>query len=133
MADAGGIIAVTGVALVATMVSLFLKESKLPVLAMLTALAAGAIILIELLPSLQKLIDGFGSISTASGLNSYYLLLMLKIIGIAYIAEFGAQLCRDAGQGAIAIKIEFAAKIGIMMLSLPILSAVIQSVLALFE
>ena len=133
MADAGNIIAVTGVAVVAAMVSLFLKESKLPVLAMLTALAAGAIILIELLPSLQTLIDGFSNISAASGLNSYYLLLMLKIIGIAYIAEFGAQLCRDAGQGAVAIKIEFAAKIGIMLLSLPILSAVIQSVLALFE
>jgi stage III sporulation protein AD len=56
---------------------------------------------------------------------------VLKIMGIAYIAEFGAQVCRDAGEGSTATKIEFAAKILVMVLALPIIVAILESVLRL--
>ncbi|MEG1661044.1 MAG: stage III sporulation protein AD [Clostridiales bacterium] len=131
MMESGGIFAVTALAVTAAMIGLFLKESKLPVLGLLIAIAAGAIIFLKLLPALANLFSGFQDIAALSGVNSYYVGLMLKIIGVAYIAEFGAQLCRDAGQSALAMKIEFAAKIGVMLMALPILAGVIRSVLAL--
>ncbi|MGQ0512778.1 SpoIIIAC/SpoIIIAD family protein, partial [Bacillus sp. D-CC] len=46
---------------------------------------------------------------------------LLTIIGIAYIAEFGAQITKDAGQGAIASKIELAGKILILVMAIPII------------
>ena len=51
---------------------------------------------------------------------------LLKIIGIAYIAEFGAQITKDAGQGAIASKIELAGKILILVMAIPILTVVMK-------
>ena len=56
---------------------------------------------------------------------------MLKIIGIAYIAEFGAQIARDADQGAIAQKIELAGKVLIVVMAIPIFNVLIETVISL--
>ena len=56
---------------------------------------------------------------------------MLKITGIAYLSQFGMQICADAGEGAIAAKIELAGKILIMTVSAPILLAVLDVVMGL--
>ena len=58
-----------------------------------------------------------------------YLDVALKIIGVSYLARFAAQICRDAGEGAIAIKVEMAAKVVILALSLPVIRALIQLVI----
>lgn len=64
-------------------------------------------------------------------LNMVYVETILKIIGIAYIAEFGTQLAKDAGQGSIASKIELAGKILILVMALPILTVIIETVVQL--
>ena len=127
-----GVISLIGLALVATVIVLLLKESRLTTLALLTALAAGALILIRLLPSLSDLLEGYQALGAVSGVSSYYFGLILKIIGIAYICEFCAQLCRDAAQNALALKIELAAKVGILILALPVLSSIVKTVIDLF-
>lgn len=91
------------------------------------------LIFLRLLPSLSLLFDSFSTLSERAGVSSDYLSLLLKIIGLAYLAEFGAQLCRDAGEGAAALKIEFAAKITILLLALPLIASVIQAVLRLLD
>lgn len=60
-----------------------------------------------------------------------YLAVIFKVIGIAYLGEFAAQICRDSGSTAVASKIELAAKIIILSLMLPILSAILQGILEL--
>ena len=60
-----------------------------------------------------------------------YMGTILKIVGVAYIADFGSQICRDAGEGALASKIEFAAKIIVLVMAVPIIVAVLQSLLKL--
>lgn len=119
------------IAIITALIVLFLKESRLSGLALITAVAGGAIILIRLLPSLSSLLEGYTALGSISGINSYYFGLIIKIIGIAYICEFGAQLCRDAAQGAMALKIELAAKIAILIISLPVLSAIVNAVIEL--
>ena len=118
-------------ALVGTAASVFLKESRMPTAALLVALSAGALILLGLIPSLRQLVAAFSALGNEVGADGEYLQLMLKIIGLAYIAEFCAQLCRDAGQGAAAFKIELAAKTGVLLLALPVLAAVVSSVSSL--
>ncbi|MBR5429999.1 MAG: stage III sporulation protein AD [Firmicutes bacterium] len=120
-----------GLALVGAVAGVFLRESRMPTAALLVSLAAGALVLLGLLPALRQLIAAFAALGDSAGADGEYLRLMLKIIGLAYLAEFCAQLCRDAGQGAAACKIELAAKTGVLLLALPVLAAVISAVSSL--
>jgi stage III sporulation protein AD len=55
-----------------------------------------------------------------------YLKILLKMIGITYMAEFGSNLCRDAGSSAVAGQIEFFGKLLLLALSLPVLSSLLE-------
>ncbi len=68
-------------------------------------------------------------LATNANLNMVYVETILKIIGIAYIAEFGAQITRDAGQGAMAAKIELAGKVLILVMAIPILTVLIETII----
>lgn len=70
-------------------------------------------------------------IAVNAKVNIVYVETILKIIGIAYIAEFAAQITKDAGQGAIASKIELAGKILILAMAIPILSVLIETIIKL--
>jgi len=128
----GSIFIFIGLALITAVTAIFLKESRLSSLALLAVIAGGAIILIRLLPALSDLLSGYEALGSVSGVSSYYFGLILKIIGIAYICEFCAQICRDAAQSALALKIEMAAKVAILILALPVLSTIVKTVLELF-
>lgn len=123
--------ALAALALAATIIAVFLKESRLKTAALLVMLAAGALIFLRLLPTLELLFASFAALADQAGVGEGYLGLLLKIIGLAYLSEFCAQLCRDAGEGAAALKIEFAAKLAILLLALPVIAAIIRSVLEL--
>jgi stage III sporulation protein AD len=60
-----------------------------------------------------------------------YVETIVKIIGIAYIAEFGAQITKDAGQGAIASKIELGGKVLILSMAIPILTVIIETIISM--
>ncbi|MGX1431395.1 stage III sporulation protein AD [Cytobacillus horneckiae] len=64
-----------------------------------------------------------------ANVNMVYLETILKIIGIAYIAEFASQITKDAGQGAMAAKIEMAGKIFILAMAIPILTVLIETII----
>jgi stage III sporulation protein AD len=70
-------------------------------------------------------------IATNANVNLIYVETILKIIGIAYIAEFAAQITKDAGQGAIASKIELGGKILILAMAIPILTVMIETIIQL--
>ncbi|ERN53025.1 stage III sporulation protein AD [Alkalihalophilus marmarensis] len=119
-----------GLGLIATFLALVVKEQK-PMFAFLLTVFVGVIIFIFLVDEITKIIEMLESIAQNANINMVYLQTILKIIGIAYIAEFGAQIAKDAGQAAIATKIELAGKILILVMAIPILTAVIEMVLAL--
>ncbi len=123
--------AVVGLALVTALAAVFLRDSRLPVLSLLAVVAGGAVILLRLLPGLKTLLDCLGQLTPGLEGADPYIELLLKMIALAYLAELGAQLCRDAGQGSLALKVELAAKLSIAVLALPIFGAVASSVLSL--
>ncbi|MBR6823478.1 MAG: stage III sporulation protein AD [Firmicutes bacterium] len=108
-----------------------MRESRLAALALLAALAGGALILLRILPHLQLLFAAFRAFAADCGLEGYYFTLVLKCIGIAYLAEFTAELCRDAAQGALALKVQLAGKLSVLLLALPLLAAVTATVAGL--
>ncbi len=63
--------------------------------------------------------------------NLIYIETILKIIGIAYIAEFASQITKDAGQGALASKIELGGKVLILAMAVPILTVLIETIINL--
>ena len=129
----GNIFPIISLAIIITILAVFLKENQLPSGAMLLALAGGALIFLRLLPPLRELLALLESLASKTSLNNYYLVVVMKIIAVAYVAEFGAQVCRDAGQGAMALKVEFAAKISIMLLAVPVMAAILESVIRLLS
>ncbi|APO46645.1 stage III sporulation protein AD [Paenibacillus sp. FSL H7-0942] len=124
------IIQVVGLALIATVLILVIKEQK-PMFAFLIAAATGIVIFMLLIGKIGAVIEVLKRLAENSGMESIYLKTVLKIIGIAYIAEFGAQIVRDAGQESIASKIELAGKVLILVLAIPIISIIIETVMKL--
>ena len=60
-----------------------------------------------------------------------YFSIVLKVIGIAYLTQFGSQLCADAGESAIAAKIELAGKVLMMTAAAPVLTGLLEMVMGL--
>ncbi|MCM3715251.1 stage III sporulation protein AD [Alkalihalobacillus oceani] len=124
------IIQIVGLGLIATFLALVVKEQK-PIFAFMLTVFVGVLIFLFLIDEITKIIAMLSGIAEQANMNMMYLQTILKIIGIAYIAEFGAQIAKDAGQAAIASKIELAGKILILVMAIPILTAVIEVVLTL--
>lgn len=124
------IVQIVGLGLVATILALVIKEQK-PMFAFLLAVASGVIIFYFLIDKIAEVIQILERLAVQADLHLVFLETILKIIGIAYIAEFGAQMTRDAGQGAIASKIEMAGKVLILVMAVPIIQIIIETVIDL--
>jgi stage III sporulation protein AD len=121
---------ITGAALVATFLALILKEQK-PNFAFLLIVFTGCAIFLFLVDQIYLIINMIERLASDAKVNLIYVETILKIIGIAYIAEFAAQITKDAGQGAIASKIELGGKILILAMAIPILTVMIETILRL--
>jgi stage III sporulation protein AD len=124
------ILQLVGIGLTATVLVTVLR-TQAPQFAMLIGLVAGIILLLSVLGSMDKVISTLTDLANAAKVNQGFLTTVLKIIGIAYIVEFAAQVARDAGEGALAGKIELAGKVGIVILAIPIITNVVQSLVHL--
>lgn len=119
---------VVGLGLLAAVLAVVLKNNK-PEMALFLSIAVGIIIFVAMLGKIGSVLEVLKDLSSRANLSMVYLGTILKIVGIAYIADFGAQICRDAGEGAVASKIEFAAKILVLVLAVPIVVAVLNSLI----
>lgn len=124
------IMQIVAVGMIATVLIVVVKSQR-PELGVLLSAVSGVILFLLVLDKIGSIIDVIVDLTTRVDINMVYISTVLKIIGIAYIAEFGAQISRDAGESAVATKIEFAAKIMIMVLAVPIIVSVLQMLLKL--
>ncbi|QNF30780.1 stage III sporulation protein AD [Metabacillus sp. KUDC1714] len=123
-------IQIVGLGLIATFLALIVKEQK-PTFAFMLVVFVGCVIFLFLIDQVYEIIRMVERIAIHANVNLIYVETILKIIGIAYIAEFGAQITKDAGQGAIASKIELGGKILILTMAIPILTVIIETVLGM--
>ncbi len=114
-----------------SVVALSILRPLRPEIAVLLALVAGAVILWRLLPLIERILGLLTTLAQRGNVQPIYLDTILRIVGIAYIVEFGSQIARDAGEGALAAKVELGGKVLILALALPILLAVLQLVVRL--
>ncbi len=124
------ILQIVGLGLVAALLLVVLRPQR-PEMALQLSLAAGVAIFLLLVSRIQAVLQVLQDLAFRAHINPFYLSAILKVIGIAYIAEFGAQVCRDAQEGAVAVKIEMAGKILIMLVAVPIIGAIVEMIFKL--
>ncbi|AFS78385.1 stage III sporulation protein AD [Gottschalkia acidurici 9a] len=122
------IVKIVGIGIIATTLSVILKQQKSE-FAVQISIVTGLIIFSFILSQLEYVIDTLDSLAKRVELDSLYFSTVLKVVGISYIGEFGAQISRDAGEGAIASKIELGAKVIIMTMSVPILMSLLDLII----
>ena len=118
---------IAALGLAGAVLAVFIKNQRAE-FAISVSLISAVIIFAMVLPYFKVLIKMFGEISNQVGLSQSYVGLILKVIGIAYAAQFASELCRDAGECAIAAKIELSGKVIIMTLSMPVLYSLLEVV-----
>lgn len=88
-----------------------------------------ATVMIVFILIISKLAAVFAFLSAIYDQISYgkaFFPIILKVLAVAYIADFTAQICRDSGESAIAGKVELAGKVMIFYLAVPVLMSVME-------
>ena len=122
------IIKIIGIAVIALIIIIILKQYR-PEFAIYISILTGILIILLVTDKLTDIIQLLNSIASKASINTEFLTLLLKITGIAFLAEFAVSICRDAGEAAIASKVEIGSKIIIIAMSIPIISALLEIVL----
>ncbi len=121
---------VVGLGLVAGAVLLVVRQHR-PELALLLSLAAGAVIFIAMVSRVMAVVEALQTLGARAKVDGAYMSTVLKIMGIAYLADFGGQVLADAGEKAVASKVEMAGKVLILLLAIPVLMAILDALLKL--
>ena len=122
------IIKIVGIALISLIIIVLLKQYKKE-FAIYISLLAGVLILLLVMDKFEGIIDLIRSIANKSSINTEFIGLILKITGIAFLAEFAVSICNDSGETALSNKIEIGSKIIIISMSIPIFSSLLELIL----
>ena len=118
---------IIGVAFVTAISAILLKSTK-PELSFAVTVTGIIVILLFIVDSLQGVLGVFSSIAQATGVENGLIKILLKIVGVGYLTEFGAGILNDFGSQAVADKIVLGGKITVVILSLPIFQGLLQLV-----
>jgi len=77
---------------------------------------------------LEIILDTIGKLQSYIKINHSYMNILLKIIGITYVTEFSASICKDFGYSSISNQIELVGKLSILAISMPVLLAVLETI-----
>lgn len=122
------IIKIIGVGLIALIIIILLKQYK-PEFVIYISLLTGILILFLVMDELSGIISLLQSFANKASINSNFLIILIKITGIALLSEFAVSICKDSGEVAIASKIEIGTKIIIISMSIPIISSLLEIIL----
>ena len=119
------IIRIIGIGMVGAILAVAVKEYK-PEFALGVVIITGIIMFMYASDAIRKVFSDFEELIMFTNIDTAYFNAIVKVMGVAYISEYGAQICRDSGYGAIAVKIELAGKICIMLTTVPVIKAFLK-------
>lgn len=118
-------IKIVGIGLAGAILTLMIRQHR-PELAMMVSLATGLVVLAMVLDEAFGLVATLKTMAARFSIDGDIFTTVLKIIGVAYIAEFGVQACNDAGEKGIASKVELGAKVIILAMCAPIVAGILD-------
>lgn len=123
---------IVGIAVLSVAAVLTVRAYK-PELALPISIAAGITLLLTALDSLTSIRDFIMESVEKYGLNAGYMVIILKVTGIAYLVQFASKLCSDSGESAISAKVELCGRVLIIAVSLPAIISVLELIASLAE
>lgn len=117
-----GILGVAGV-----LFAVQLKQEKAEV-AIYLCIVISLLIFFGIMDNLEVLVDTLREIGNYVNIDASYIVTLMKMLGITYLAEFSSGICKDAGYQTVAVQIEMFGKLTILVFSLPILLALLRTI-----
>ena len=121
------ILRILGIGIIALVFSIILKQYR-PEFSVYISLLAGVLILVIAMEKVSGIIQILMNLSNRTSINKDFLIIILKITGIAILTEYITCICKDAGESAIASKVDFGGKAMMMSLSIPIINGLLQTI-----
>ncbi len=118
---------IIGVAFITAISSVLLKVTK-PELSFAVTVTGIIVILLFIIDAMQNAMGIFATIAQMTGVENGLLKVLVKIVGVGYLTEFGAGILNDFGSNAVADKVVLGGKITIVLLSMPILEGMLVMV-----
>ena len=122
------IVKLIGIGLIALVIIIIVKQYK-PEFAIYVSLAAGILILGMTFDTISQIVGVINDYTNKASINNKFVIVLLKITGIAILAEFATSICKDSGESAIATKIDIGSKVLIVSASIPIISSLLEVIL----
>lgn len=122
------VVKIIGVGLISLIIIIILKQYR-PEFTIYVSIIAGVIIILMIADSISGIITMLQDISNKANINSQFLKILIKITGIAILTEFAVSVCKDAGESAVASKVDIGGKVIIISMSIPIIRALLETVL----
>lgn len=121
------ILKIAAIAICGVLLAMILKNVKSE-LSIVISLAVSILIIFYIAAKLTGILRQFEQLQSFISVNGQYIEILIKVIGITYITELAADICRDNGYTAIAGQIEVFCKITVAALSMPIVLALFETV-----
>ena len=118
------------VCLVGALLAVVVRRGS-PEMSLLLTLGAAVVVLLFLADPLGELLDFLWELGERSGVPQQLFVPLYKIVGIALVVRVGGELCRDAGESALAATLETAGAVCALLAALPLLRAVLEMLLEL--
>ena len=121
------IIRISVIGIAGIVLAILVKEAK-PEYSFYLTFAAGIAILFFSAGRLSDLLGSIREIQQYLPIENTYMDLLLKMVGITYVGQFSASICRDAGYASVAGQIELFARLSVLAISIPILTALLETI-----
>ena len=121
------IIRIGAAGIACVLAAIFMKTAK-PEYSVYLTMAAGLFILAFAVGKFSYLYESLKKIQQYVPVDTTYMNILMKMIGITYVADFAAGICKDAGYGAISSQIEFFGKISVLATGTPVLLALFETI-----
>jgi len=121
---------IIAIGIIAAVLSITLKKQA-PQIAVLVGITACVIIFLMVLPMLTETVNLLTRLGEMAGGDAAYIGIGIRVIGVAYMTELGASVCSDAGESAIAAKIDLAGRVVILVMAMPIIVDILRIVMGL--
>ncbi len=122
------VIKIVGIGLIALIIIVIIKQYK-PEFALYVSLMAGVLIIMLILDKMGAIIELLTNLSNKTAINNEFLILLIKITGIAFLTEFAVSICKDTGETAIANKVDLGGKVIIISMSIPIIASLLETII----
>ena len=118
---------IIGIGIIAVILAVMMKSYR-PEISVGISIVTVAVLFLLISPQLKSVMIFFIDIAEKIGVEMQYIIIVIKVIGVAYLAQISAEICKDAGENAIGTKIELGGKIIIITLSMPVIYRLLEVV-----